>query len=145
MAGTVTQTRSSDVRKQKGKRPSQVLVTLACVSDSSTGLVPSETLSGLSDLVFIQGQPLPDAVAPPTAAYKIRIDDADGNKRFLSAELALGAGAVDLFPGVGPGGNYPRMDEDMVFRLVDPVDDISTINIGNSKEVSFDLRFERRE
>jgi hypothetical protein len=140
MAGSsVTQTRTSNFRKVKGRRPTRVTVTMACVSDDANGLVPNETTAGLSEYALQEILPVPDTVAPFTSPFEIRIDDSDGNPVYKSGQIEVDD--VDPISGSDASGNYALMEDSNVFKIVDPSDSESTLSVGNSKEASFQLVF----
>lgn len=130
MAGSsVTPTRTS--RDIDGIRSKEVTISLALVSDDTNGLVPSQALTGLGDYVLTEAKPIPDAVAPFTAAFEVLIEDVNGADLFRSGSIA-----VDSYAPIGGHeylGYYPRIDASATFKLVDPADHTSTINVGNSK------------
>lgn len=145
MAGSsVTVTRTSkdvdDIRRKS------VTISLACVSDDTNGTVPAQSLDGLDEYVVISVRPIPDAVAPPTSAYEIRLEDEDDEPLFLSGSIATSS--HDLLGGAtGSGskyGDYPRMSASTVFKIVDPADSTTLLNIGNSKELVANITLEKK-
>lgn len=140
MAGTVTTTKT--VNKINADYSGEIIIDMACVSDSATGLVPDTSLTGLNEYVLTRIKPVPDGSVPFTAAYEVRIEDADGAPAFLSGSIAT-TGENPIL-GVDPAGGYPIMDSTMTLKFVDPADHTSTINVGNSKELVLRLRFEKR-
>lgn len=142
MAGSsVTQTRSSNSGRVKGP-PTQVIVEMACVSDSANGLVPTEPMDGLRDFVLIHILPILSATVPFTSPFEIRIDDSAGNPVYKSGSIAVDR--ADPVAGTDASGGYARMDAANTFKIVDPSDHASTLSVGNSKASTFRLRFERR-
>ena len=75
MAGSVTQTRSTNIHKIKSSRPTEVIVTLACVGDASDGSVPAESVSGLSGYRLTELTTLPGAAAAQPDAYPVTVSD----------------------------------------------------------------------
>lgn len=142
MAGSsVTVTRTSkDVGHVKN---AEVVISLACVSDDTNGLIPNQTFAGLKDYVLTEVQPIPDGVAPLTSAFEIRFEDANGEAVFLSASIAVDSKAP--IGGHTTLGWYPRIDDSNTFKIVDPADHTSTISVGNSKEMDVILRFEKKQ
>lgn len=143
MAGSsVTQTVVTNIRNTKST-PSWIEVTLACVSDDTNGTVPSQTLPNLEDYLLISMRPVPDAVAPPTSAFEVRMENSDGKSLFLSGSIAVDSEAVIGGHAGSDDGNYPRMDSASVFKIVDPADSTTLLDIGNSKEMDVIARYER--
>lgn len=122
----------------------EVILSIACVSDDTTGLIPDMNLTGLGDYVLTQIQPIPDAVAPATSAFEIRIADVNDGRLFLSGSIAVDSKEIIGGHQGSNDGNYPRLDEAATLEFVDPADHVSTISIGNSKEMTIILRFEKR-
>jgi len=122
----------------------EIKISLACVSDSATGLVPDQALTGLDGYVLTQVQPVPDAVAPFTSAFEIKIIDANTARLYLSGSVAVDSYEILGGQTGSNDGNYPRMDEASTFKIVDPADSVSTLSVGNSKEITIILRFERQ-
>jgi hypothetical protein len=142
MAGTVTQTRETNSKIVKGI-PTEVIVTLVCVSDSSNGLVPSEALTGLGEYVLTEAWPVPHASTPFTSAFEFSLEDATtAVNLFLSGSVAVDS--LDIIAGNAgtTTGGYPRPNANMTFKIVDPADHTSTLNVGNSKTHTIQLRFE---
>ena len=141
MAGSsVTPTRTD--RDVNGVRKAEVLVSLACLSDDTNGLVPTQSLTGLGDYVLTEAQAIPDGTAPFTAAFEIVIQDSNSADIFRSGSIA-----VDSSKPIGGHtylGFYPRMGDTATFKLVDPSDHSSNINVGNEKEATIILRFEKK-
>jgi hypothetical protein len=142
MAGSVTQTRQSNARIVKSI-PTEVIVTLVCVSDSSTGLVPSTTLTGLGEYVLTEAWPVPHASTPFTSAFEFSLEDTTtAVNLFLSGSVAVDS--LDIIAGNAgtETGGYPRPNTSMTFKIVDPSDHASTLDVGNSKTHTIQLRFE---
>ena len=141
MAGALTTpTRTS--KDIGGVRNAEVHISLACLSDDTNGLVPNQTLTGLGDHVLKDVSPVPDATAPFTAAYEVKIVDENGATIFLSGSIAVDSKAP--IGGEATLGWYPRMGSSATFSLVDPSDHTSTINVGNEKEVVLNFLFEKK-
>ena len=132
----------------------EIVVSLACVSDDAAGTVPSETLDstdGLAGLVAYQLQEVitvPDSVAPPTTAYRVKIvDSVTGEKLFIGTARAVGASAIsETQGGYEHLGFYPPIDNAPTITLIQ--DDGATeaaADVGNSKELTIKLRFVKRE
>ena len=143
MAGAACSiTRST--RQIGGSRKKEVLLWLEFTSDDTTGLCPAQDLLNLNNYVVTEVTPYPDAVAPPTAAYEVRIEDSNDVQAFLSGSIAVdGVDPIGAHVGTTTG-NYPRMDAEMVIKIVDPADHATLLNIGNSKTTTILLRLEEK-
>lgn len=147
MAGSsVTKTITSNYRKVKGERPTEVYVSFLCVSDDSTGLVPSSNIKNFDEYVLTQVVPTPHAVTPFTSAFEVRIEDAvTGGRLFLSGSIAVDSKEMIGGHAGSNDGNYPRMPSSATFKIVDPSDHTSTLNVGNTKTHTIGLRFEKQQ
>lgn len=141
MAGSsVTITRTS--RDISNIRKAEVNIALALLSDDTNGLVPSQEMAGLQDYYLHSVQPVPDATAPATSAFEICIQDEAGADIFLSGSVAVDS--VAPITGSVSLGWYPMVWGTWTFKLVDPSDHTSTIDIGNEKEMVVNLRFGKK-
>lgn len=143
MAGSsITVSRSN--KEIKGDLKKEVILTITCASDDANGTVPNLTLNALDDYVMAELKPIPDAVTPPTAAFSAILVDADGSEVFDSGDIA--AGSTDIIGGhTGhPAGMYPRMESVMTFKLVTTANHAVAANLGNSKDIVFKMRLERK-
>ena len=143
MAGSsITVSRSN--KEIQGDIKKEVILTITCASDDANGQVPNLTLNGMSDYVLAELKPIPDGTTPPTAAFSAIIVDSDGSEVFDSGNIATGA--TDIIGGhTGhPAGMYPRMEDGMVFKLVTTADHAVAANLGNSKDIVFKARLERK-
>lgn len=143
MAGSsVTQTRVTNHAKVK-KPPTEVVVTLLCVSDDTTGLVPSEAIAGLDEYVLTEVWPVPHGVTPFTSAFEVRLEDTTtGGRLFLSGSIAVTSKEVIAGSSGSQDGGYPRPNSSMTFKIVDPADSTTLLDVGNTKTHTIKMRFE---
>ena len=149
MAGSsITVSRSN--KEIKGDLKKEVILTITCASDDANGTVPNLTLNGMSDYVLAELKPIPDGATPPTAAFSAIIEDSDGAEVFDSGNIVtVAADPIAAKQPIGghtghPAGMYPRMEDGMVFKLVTTADHAVAANLGNSKDIVFKARLERK-
>ena len=142
MAGALV-TPTVEVKDIGIAKKAEKVISLACLSDDATGLIPDQILTGLQDYVLHSVTPIPDGTAPVTSAFEIKIVDADGTSIFLSASIAVTSNTP--LGGEKTLGWYPRFDnETYTLSIVDPSDHVSTLSVGNEKELKIVLRFEKK-
>lgn len=143
MAGSsVIITRSDNHGIVKGP-PTEVVLTLACVSDDTNGQIPNKALGGgLDDFVLKSVQPIPDGSTPVTSAFEIIIADENGAEVFISGSIATTG--VNPIGGFNTLGFYPEIGESGTFKVVDPADHASALSVGNSKLLGVVLKFARK-
>jgi len=145
MAGSsVTQTRETNHRKVKTP-PTEVIVTLVCLSDDANGLVPAKVVDGLEDFVITEVWPVPHATTPFTSAFEVRIEEtATSGRIFLSGSIAVTSKEA-LAGNVGSNsGGYPRMPASATMKIVNPADHSTLLNVGNAKTHTIKIRCERK-
>lgn len=142
MAGSSsTVTRTTNANKVKGP-PTEVMVSIAWVSDDTNGTVPDVTLAGLSQYTLVEVQPIPDATLPATTAFEILVRDANTAELFASGEVAVDSEA--RLGGHYSLGYFPCLDASGTVELVTHADHAVAANIGNSKQLTVNLRFEKK-
>lgn len=141
MAGTVTQTRSSNYFG----RVAECIVSLACVSDASAGTIPNETVNIGKDWELKEVININPAADQPTTAYRIKIVDTNGVKAYFSpTDRSITASAVESSGGHEHIGWYPRIDGAVTVSFRDS-GDTGAANVGNSKSFTVKLRFEKKQ
>lgn len=143
MAGSsVTQTRTTNKNKVKGP-PTEIIVTLVCVSDSATGLVPSEVIAGLDEYVLTEVWPIAHATTPFTSAFEVRLEDTTtGGRIYLSGSVAVDSKEALAGNAGANQGQIPRAPASMTMKIVDPADHTTPLNVGNTKTHTIKMRFE---
>jgi hypothetical protein len=142
MAGSsVTVTRTT--QDIAGVREKEVVLDFACVSDDTTGLIPEQALTGLSKYIIKTARPIPQAT-PVTSAFEIRIEDENDKPLFLSGSIAVDND--DIIGGHAGclSGDFPRLDSASAFKIVDPSDHTTILDVGNSKELIVRLELEKK-
>lgn len=140
MAGTITPVRSSNFNGTAR----EVILTLTCLSDAAAGTIPDYVFRGMQEFVLVQLKPTPHATTPITAAFEAIMVDADGSEVFESGEIATTD--TDIIGGNAghPAGHYPRMDSVMTLKFVTHADHTVAANVGNSKIITLQARFEKK-
>ena len=142
MAGALV-TPTVEVKDIGSAKKAEKVISLACLSDDATGLIPNQILTGLQDYVLTVVTPIPDGTVPVTSAFEIKIVDADGTTVFLSASIAVDSKTP--LGGQNTLGWYPRFDNaTYTLSIVDPADHVSTLSVGNAKKLKIVLRFEKK-
>lgn len=135
---------SAKGKEIKGIINKEIILSVACVSDDTNGTVPDRALNGFGDYVVTEFKPVPDALAPPTAAFSAILVDSDGAEVFDSDNIAVGSTTPIGGHAGHPSGLFPRMDESMTFKLVTTANHAVAADIGNSKEIIFKIRLESK-
>ena len=138
MAGTIVITK--ETRDIAGDRAAEVLINLACTSDSADGTIPDQILLGLGEYALDELTPVPNATVI-TAAFSAIIVDDNGGEIYDSGSI----GTTDNVPLDGPTGSatsHPaRMDDAPTIKFVQPGDHAVAQDVGSSKKIDLVLRF----
>ncbi len=140
MGGSVAFTRKN--RIIGGIKNKEVLITLACISDSAAGgTIPDIDLEGLGEHALDEVQPIPDPGADDiTAAFDFIIVDADGSEVYDAAITVADKTRLDG-PTGSPTSHPARMDDTMTVKFVQPGDHSTSQDVGSSKKIVMKLRF----
>ena len=138
MAGSVAIARvPRDINKV---REAEIVLTLTCVTDSSAGTLPDTVLAGLGGYLLTEMQPIPGRT-PITGIPSIIIDDANGAEIFDSDQIPVDYDQPISGLSGSPAGHYPRMNDVMTLKWVDPNDHATSKNMGDSKDFTLIMRF----
>lgn len=139
MAGSVTQTRTTNPDKVKTER----IITLACTSDAAAGTIPDTTLAGLTNFVLgeVLTTPSGGGTAPSTQ-YRVQVVDANGAQLFLSGS-ARSLTVAERESGHATLGYFPPVDNALTAKIV-ATGSLAAANIGNSNVITVTLRFVKR-
>ena len=141
MAGSVAIARVP--RDINGVREAELVITFTCVTDSSAGTLPDTELQGLGGYILTELQPIPGET-PITGVPSIIIDDANGAEVFDSDQIPVDYDQPISGSSGSPAGHYPRMNDVMTMKWVNPVNHAASMNMGNSKQLTVVMRLEQQ-
>lgn len=143
MAGSaVAITRES--RDIGGAYDKEIKLFFEFTSDDTTGLCPTQDITGMGDYLVTEIVPNPDDTSPPDAAYEVRVENESGEGIILTGSISVSSKTPIGAHLVSPTGNYPRLDDLDTISIVDPADHSTLLDIGNSNVLTIMLRCESK-
>ncbi len=144
MPGTVVITRTSrhigPHQNVDGNKAKEVILSLLCTSDSADGTIPDTDINGMGDYVLDELQPIPNATVI-TGSPSVILEDANGMEIYDSLIIAPTDNSVLAGLTGSPSSKSPRCDDDMSIQFVQPGSHTTSQDVGNSKIITFELRF----